>query len=932
MVVAAVLVGQFAVTPLAGQIRVPLPGEDAKPKILKKKRFVPPTIPQRNPIRAPGASISAEVAPSATSAVAVEASSAAGTVSSDSAAIVAAFAAKPGDAPETPLATASLPADTDTRAAGPGDGETATAEPAGDDSNPAPDTADAAASKDSPTEDSPTEDSSSEDSPSEELASIDETSEPAAEAEPEPVEPSVTESSDSESSDTASTDDEPSGTEPPGTETASEPEEVAPVETAEAPQDDPVDEPGSMPELPSDAPSTATIEDVVAASEPEAPKPDAAPVETTEEAVEDLDDAPIAAAAPEPVAPADPEPAETVEMAAPPSHDASVVLEVLPPPEPAATSSPEASTQEVDTQEAEKPAGDPPLEMAAITPPNEPVPVESPSVTEEAPAANETPAETESAPDESASDETAAATGDDEAGPAAASEPPSSEGATPAAGADERLMPDETATEPTAPPAHPVVAAIRAELAEPDFQKAADGAELKGLEGFYEAHEGPPLWITDTGFSVKAKALIAEIGKADDWGLDARAFDLPKPDASPATPEAQAAAELKLSLAALKYARHAQGGRRRPSAYSPLFDQNPPIRDSKTVLAEMAAASKPDAYLTSLHPQHDQFKRLHAALQKARATARANGGKPSNDRDVQLLAVNMERWRWLPRNLGSYHVWNNVPEFNVRVMKGGKAIYTERTIVGQLQYATPFFSAPMRNIVFHPNWTVPPTIVKEDLAPKLQSPRGMFDASKTDTLRRYGLSVSFKGEPIDADSVDWNKVNVHAYTFTQDPGPTNVLGKFKFNFPNRHAIYMHDTVQPELFTETTRTLSHGCIRVRDPNRLAALLLGEDKGWSPGQVERLLAQDTSTAIALNRKVPVHLTYFTAAIDENGQLNRFGDIYGIDNRMAAKLFDNPARFPIPATPAIAEAASPSRDEGRSRQRGGGLDSLISGLFGN
>ncbi|ODS01994.1 hypothetical protein AUC69_00395 [Methyloceanibacter superfactus] len=267
-------------------------------------------------------------------------------------------------------------------------------------------------------------------------------------------------------------------------------------------------------------------------------------------------------------------------------------------------------------------------------------------------------------------------------------------------------------------------------------------------------------------------------------------------------------------------------------------------------------------------------------------------------------------------------------------MKGGKPIYVEKTIVGQDKYATPFFSAPMRNIVVHPNWTVPPTIVKEDLAPKLQAPRGIFGPSKTDTLRRFGLSVSYKGEPVDADSVDWANVNIHTYTFTQDPGPTNVLGKFKFNFPNRHAIYMHDTVQPELFSERVRTLSHGCIRVHEPDRFAALLLAEDKGWSYGQVQRLVAKDSSTVVGLNRKVPVHLTYFTATIDENGGLNRFADIYGIDNRMAAKLFENPARFPVPSTPALVEQ-SRSGDQDRSARRrggGGGLDDLISGLFGN
>ena len=312
-------------------------------------------------------------------------------------------------------------------------------------------------------------------------------------------------------------------------------------------------------------------------------------------------------------------------------------------------------------------------------------------------------------------------------------------------------------------------------------------------------------------------------------------FAVPRADAHPATEDDQAAAELKLDLAALKYARYAEGGRRSPSSYNPLFDQRPPIRDPKTVLAELAAASNPDAYLTSLQPQHEQFKRLHQALLKARERAKASGTKPSNDRDVQLIVMNMERWRWLPRQLGALYVWNNVPEYNTRVVKNGKTIYVEKVIVGQLKYATPLFSAPMRNIVFHPNWTVPPTIVNEDLAPALQGGGGLFN-SNTAILTNHGLSVSLKGQPIDPDSVDWKNVNIRSYTFTQDPGPDNVLGQLKFNFPNRHAIYMHDTVQPELFDQTVRSLSHGCIRVHDPDQFAAVLLGEDKGLVDGAGE------------------------------------------------------------------------------------------------
>jgi murein L,D-transpeptidase YcbB/YkuD len=237
---------------------------------------------------------------------------------------------------------------------------------------------------------------------------------------------------------------------------------------------------------------------------------------------------------------------------------------------------------------------------------------------------------------------------------------------------------------------------------------------------------------------------------------------------------------------------------------------------------------------------------------------------------------------------------------------------------------------------------VPPTIVKEDIAPKLKGPRrsgGLFSGpeSRNRMLRRYGLTVSKKGKPVDADAVDWQNANVHAYTFTQDPGPHNVLGRFKFNFPNSHAIYMHDTTQKELFSQRTRTLSHGCIRVNQPARFAALLLGEDKGWTMATVQDVLAraQGQTKVIALKRKVPVHLTYNTAVADGYGSIQEYGDVYGIDSRMAAKLFKNPAHFDAPYSADFAETRPTRRYSGtrpRHRRSANGVDNLFPGILGN
>ena len=190
-----------------------------------------------------------------------------------------------------------------------------------------------------------------------------------------------------------------------------------------------------------------------------------------------------------------------------------------------------------------------------------------------------------------------------------------------------------------------------------------------------------------------------------------------------------------------------------------------------------------------------------------------------------------------------------------------------KVVVGLPKYATPIFSADMRSIVFNPDWTVPETIKFEDLRPACKgSADGTPDIS---ILPAHELNVSFQGKPVDPAKVDWDRANVMQYTFTQPPGPDNVLGKLKFNFPNRHAIYMHDTIQPEVFGETVRMASHGCIRVLQPARLAALLLAEDKGWSPQQVKDMLAKGKNSVMSLSHKIPVHLTYFTMTVGREGQ---------------------------------------------------------------
>jgi murein L,D-transpeptidase YcbB/YkuD len=458
---------------------------------------------------------------------------------------------------------------------------------------------------------------------------------------------------------------------------------------------------------------------------------------------------------------------------------------------------------------------------------------------------------------------------------------PSTAATTPAPNTSQPAPVSPTVEAPSAPtvPADPIIAVIQAKLADANLRKGAEAADLAALEAFYAARSGPPVWVTPMGFSAKAQAVIDEIGKAEDWGLVASAFQLPPAGALTDDADEQAVAEIKLQLAILKYARYARGGRVNPGSISSIVDQDPPLRDPKIVLAEISVSATPDDYLQSLHPKHPQFQNLRQALLKARG---ADGAK--KPADIQRILINMERWRWMPENLGSIYVQDNVPEYMLYVVKDGKTVHADKIVVGLLRYATPIFSADMTSIVFNPEWTVPPTIVRENLLPNLRG-GGWFGGGSV--LRDHDLKVKYNGRVVDPGSINWSSVNMGSIAFVQAPGPTNVLGKLKFVYPNKHMVYMHDTIKRGLFKPAMRAEGHNCIRMERPAKLAEILLAADKGWDTKKVQDLLDKGYDSAVSLDHPVPVHTTYFTAVADADGKLTTFGDVYGLDKKLAPVL---------------------------------------------
>ncbi|MCL4768344.1 MAG: L,D-transpeptidase family protein [Hyphomicrobiaceae bacterium] len=427
--------------------------------------------------------------------------------------------------------------------------------------------------------------------------------------------------------------------------------------------------------------------------------------------------------------------------------------------------------------------------------------------------------------------------------------------------------------------------------------KALSSEERDALTAFYQSRGEDLLWITGAALNARSESAIAEIRRADDWGLEASAFELPSSPRS-SEPADVADVELKLTLAVLKYASHARGGRMDPKQLSNYIDRKPPLLPPGAVLTGLATTDSADGYLRGLHPRHPQFEKLRQAYlatkrgapppeaadenpEPAGAAAKKKSKQPADGQaTLRKLLHNMEQWRWMPEDLGRFYVWANVPEFTLRVMEDGEPIHTERLIAGKRDTQTPIFSDEMETIVVHPFWGVPDSIKVKELLPSL--------ARGGSVLAKNNLRIQYRGRDIDPASVDWARTDIRNFHVYQPPGGGNVLGVVKFLFPNEHQVYMHDTPTKNLFAASQRMFSHGCMRVRNPVRLAEILLSRDKGWDDGRVASLVKGGPSNNhITLDAKVPVHITYFTAWVDEDGKVSTRPDVYGHEQRIQMGL---------------------------------------------
>jgi len=259
---------------------------------------------------------------------------------------------------------------------------------------------------------------------------------------------------------------------------------------------------------------------------------------------------------------------------------------------------------------------------------------------------------------------------------------------------------------------------------------------------------------------------------------------------------------------------------------------------------------------------------------------------PIQERINQVI-LNMERWRWLPKKFEPDYLIVNIPEYRLRVFEQGKEALTMRVIVGKALTATPVFSDKMEYVVLAPYWNVPYSIIDKELRSKLVANPSYLDHLDMEVVKGYGR----KATVVNPSTIDWANVTQDnfKYTVRRRPGPKNDLGDVKFIFPNSNDIYLHDTPHDELFSQTKRSFSHGCVRVEEPVKLAAYLLRDNPNWSQPVIEDTIAQHREKYVTLKEKLPVYLVYLTSWADANGHVHFRDDIYGHDKSLAQEYFN-------------------------------------------
>ena len=517
-------------------------------------------------------------------------------------------------------------------------------------------------------------------------------------------------------------------------------------------------------------------------------------------------------------------------------------------------------------------------------------------------------------------------------------------------------------------PTEVLPAAIYREMLSKEAALRVTSEEKSAIVDLYRSNGFRPLWTTPQGLDPRGQGVLGLLSKSAEEALEPSDYLPPalgsfndRPDVFKGDMVHLARLDLGLTAMALKYARHASGGRLIPNRLTRYNDITPETVTPATAIKVLAWSPFPIEYLKNLQPHHPAYELFKAELAKKRALLHVSenediplgnrvkpgdsdqrlplvrhrlerlgylkpGSGPPQDlsstdrtkaetaamtldpemsdalktfqseaqltdtgsldqatvnalngrteqRNVAKLIYNIERLRWLPKDLGRKYVLVNQAAYQLTVVDDGREVWRTKVIIGKPQTQTVAFHDRMETVVFNPSWGVPPSIIKNEMLPILRRDPSYLD--------RLGYRVVTKsGQIVRSSAVEWSAYNKGVpYSIEQPPSDDNALGEVKFLFPNSHSIYFHDTPARSLFDRSSRAFSHGCVRVENPRIFAENLLG----LSGEEVARRIDSGRSQSAKVKQDIKVHLTYFTAWPDSTGKIIYYDDVYGRDERM-------------------------------------------------
>ena len=420
------------------------------------------------------------------------------------------------------------------------------------------------------------------------------------------------------------------------------------------------------------------------------------------------------------------------------------------------------------------------------------------------------------------------------------------------------------------------------------------------LERFYERRAYEPAWSRSGDLLPDAEALLRAIRRAGDEGLEPEDYNEKRLAAGigaarqePATGKpleerAHRVAELDVLLtdAFLLYAAHLDQGKVDVERAVPRWTIAPDHPALPGVLGRALQDHAVEETLERSLPAHDHYRDLRAAhAHYVRMAAERGKNAEFARRRARVLALNMERWRWLPRDLGKAHVLVDVAAFQLVVRDGGREPLRTKIVAGSEAWQTPDFTSEINQVVINPSWNAPRHVLVTELITYMRADPNYLAANKMTLLRRAGD----REEALDPATVDFTRANEETIDFRlrQDPGPLNVLGRLLFRLPNKYDIFLHDTPYQEDFGKTARMYSHGCVRVQKPVDFALFLLRGERGWTRERLQASIDLLEQRVITLRRPVPTHVIYATAWASPDGRVRFVSDVYQRDRNLERAL---------------------------------------------